>query len=63
MYPVVMGADTPFLPHMSNCKKFIGLIVFCQQNLYNMIKEDKGWESEESLLADMAAFRRERMGL
>lgn len=26
-------------------------------------KDDKGWDSEESMLADMAAFRRERMGL
>jgi hypothetical protein len=24
---------------------------------------DKGWDSEESMIADMAAFRRERMGL
>ena len=24
-----------------------------------MFKEDKGWDSEESMLADMAAFRRE----
>ncbi len=26
-------------------------------------KDDKGWDCEESMLADMAAFRRERMGL
>lgn len=28
-----------------------------------IFKEDKGWDSEESMIADMAAFRRERMGL
>ncbi len=26
-------------------------------------KDDKAWHCEESMLADMAAFRRERMGL
>lgn len=26
-----------------------------------MFEEDKGWEDEDSMLADMAAFRRERM--
>ena len=31
--------------------------------IQNMFAEDKGWESEESMLADMAAFRRERMRL
>ncbi len=28
-----------------------------------MFEEDKGWNDEESMLADMAAFRRKRMGL
>ncbi|MBD5450339.1 MAG: hypothetical protein HDR28_09375 [Lachnospiraceae bacterium] len=28
-----------------------------------MFEEDKGWEDEDSMLADMAAFRRERIGL
>lgn len=28
-----------------------------------IFKEDKGWDSEESMIVDMAAFRRERMGL
>lgn len=28
-----------------------------------MFEEDKGWEDEDSMLADMVAFRRERMGL
>ncbi len=28
-----------------------------------IFKEDKGWDSEESMIADMAVFRRERMGL
>lgn len=28
-----------------------------------IFKEDKGWDSEESMIADMAAFRRERIGL
>ncbi|MBD5450685.1 MAG: hypothetical protein HDR28_11155 [Lachnospiraceae bacterium] len=26
-----------------------------------MFEEDKGWEDEDSMLADMAAFRREQM--
>lgn len=29
----------------------------------SMIGEDRGWGSEEEMLADMARFRRERMGL
>ena len=29
----------------------------------SMFSEDKGWDSEESMIRDMAAFRRERMGL
>lgn len=28
-----------------------------------MFADDKGWDSEESMIVDMAAFRRERMGL
>ncbi len=28
-----------------------------------IFKEDKGWDSEKSMIADMAVFRRERMGL
>lgn len=28
-----------------------------------IFKDDKGWDSEESMIADMAVFRRERMGL
>lgn len=31
--------------------------------IQGMFNEDKGWESEENMIADMAAFRRERMGL
>ena len=31
--------------------------------IQNMFADDKGWESEESMLADMAEFRRERMKL
>jgi len=31
--------------------------------IQEIFQEDKGWDSEESMLADMAAFRRERMGL
>lgn len=31
--------------------------------IQDMFVNDKGWDSEESMLADMAAFRRERMGL
>ena len=29
--------------------------------IQSMFTEDKGWDSEESMLADMAEFRRERM--
>lgn len=31
--------------------------------IQNMFTEDKGWDSEESMLTDMAVFRRERMKL
>lgn len=31
--------------------------------IQEMFIDDKGWDSEESMLADMAAFRKERMGL
>nr|WP_300657464.1 hypothetical protein [uncultured Acetatifactor sp.] len=29
--------------------------------IQSMFAEDKGWDSEESMLADMAKFRRERL--
>lgn len=31
--------------------------------IQGMFKDDKEWSSEETMIADMAAFRRERMGL
>jgi hypothetical protein len=31
--------------------------------IQNMFVNDKGWDNEESMIADMAAFRKERMGL
>lgn len=31
--------------------------------IQKMFVEDKGWDSEESMIEDMAAFRRERMNL
>ena len=31
--------------------------------IQGMFQDDKGWESEESMLADMAAFRKERIAL
>lgn len=31
--------------------------------IQNKFEGNKGWDSEESMIADMAAFRRERMGL
>lgn len=31
--------------------------------IQSMFLEDKGWDSEDSMIRDMAAFRRERMGL
>ena len=33
------------------------------EQIQSVIGDDKGWESEDEMLADMAAFRRERMGL
>lgn len=31
--------------------------------IQDMFSEDKGWDSEESMLKDMAVFRKERMGI
>lgn len=31
--------------------------------IQNMFEKDKGWESEDSMIKDMAAFRKERMNL
>ena len=31
--------------------------------IQGMFQNDKGWDDEESMIADMAAFRKERMGL
>lgn len=31
--------------------------------IQEMFKNDSGWNSEEDMITDMAAFRRERMGL
>lgn len=31
--------------------------------LQGMFQNDRGWDSEESMIADMAAFRKERMNL
>lgn len=31
--------------------------------IQGMFKDDRGWNSEKDMIADMAAFRRERMGL
>ena len=31
--------------------------------IQGMFQNDKGWDNEESMIADMAAFRKERMGL
>lgn len=31
--------------------------------IQSMFSEDKGWDSEDSMIRDMAAFRKERMGL
>lgn len=33
------------------------------KEIQNMFSDDKGWDSEESMIEDMANFRRERMGL
>lgn len=31
--------------------------------IQNMFEKDKGWDSEDSMIEDMAAFRKERMNL
>lgn len=31
--------------------------------IQEMFQDDKGWDDEESMIADMAEFRKERMGL
>lgn len=31
--------------------------------IQSIFQNDKGWENEESMIEDMAAFRKERMGL
>lgn len=31
--------------------------------IQEMFKDDKGWDSEEEMIKDMANFRRKRMGL
>lgn len=31
--------------------------------IQDLFEDDKGWDSEESMIADMAVFRRERMNL
>lgn len=31
--------------------------------IQGLFSDDKGWDSEEQMLADMAAFRKKRMGL
>ena len=33
------------------------------EEIQGMFQDDKGWDDEESMIADMAAFRKERMGL
>ena len=32
-------------------------------DIQGMFNDDKGWSSEQNMIADMAQFRRERMGL
>lgn len=33
------------------------------EEIQKMFSDDKGWDSEESMIKEMAAFRRERMNL
>lgn len=33
------------------------------KEIQGLFADDKGWDSEESMIEDMAAFRKERMGL
>lgn len=32
------------------------------EGIQNLVGDDKGWNSEEEMIADMANFRRERLG-
>lgn len=54
-----------FLQYLSDMrkKKRIAESTETLAHIQEMFKENKGWDSEESMLADMAAFRKERMGL
>lgn len=45
----------------SRKKERIRKSVEALSEIQNMFAEDKGWDSEDSMLADMAKFRRERL--
>lgn len=54
-----------FIQFLSNKRKTENLNQSSKilSEIQSMFSEDNGWDSEESMIRDMAAFRRERMGL
>ena len=49
-------ADTRKKKKAINSKKILA-------EIQDIFQDDKGWESEEAMLKDMASFRKERIGL
>lgn len=54
-----------FIEFLSNSRKKerAQKSVAALKEIQGMFSDDKGWDSEESMIEDMADFRRERMGL
>lgn len=54
-----------FIEFLSNSRKKerANKSVSTLKQIQNMFSDDKGWDSEESMIADMAEFRKERLGL
>ena len=53
-----------FIEFLSNSRKKerANKSVSTLKEIQNMFSDDKGWDSEESMIADMAEFRKERLG-
>ncbi len=54
-----------FIEFLSNSRKTerAQKSVATLKEIQGMFSDDQGWDSEESMIEDMAEFRRERMGL
>ncbi len=54
-----------FIEFLSNSRKTerAQKSVTTLKEIQGMFSDDQGWDSEESMIKDMAEFRRERMGL